>query len=137
LSTSLIESFRDEELEWVIMHEIGHIKYKHPKKLIFNSMWNLLFGFVLISFMPSLTIVVSIILGVFHLRVENSLELEANRFALESIENGVNAQISATKNFQNFNDRSEIHEFLYDLFTGQVPYSKRIKQANDFARDSF
>lgn len=37
ISSSLVKSIDDKELEAVILHEIGHIKYKHNKKAVVNQ----------------------------------------------------------------------------------------------------
>lgn len=132
MSQSLYSSFSHDQLEYVLLHEIGHYQLQHTIiELIVGSAF-LISGIGVLKKHPKmpLSIVLGILCGIAMIQVGRIYEVQADRFALAKIENP-QGMIEATHAFKAYYDRygrtpTSLERRL--LYRGN-PYENRIKMA--------
>lgn len=135
LSNDLYENFNRDELEYVILHEVGHYEFKHGIKIVLFITFLTLVGVATINSIGVgsdsrfITMVLGISLGIVSIQFQKTTELEADSFAVSRVSNP-KGMISATKKFRKSWQKKEPNRLLRYLFYAGVPYSKRLETAD-------
>lgn len=105
LSTNLYKTFSKDELEYVVMHEVGHCKMWHTVKFAFIEILFAMLGLNFLYFLPKndLLILASILAGVVYaiifVQVARFFERQAEEFAVSKMDNP-EGMISAVEKFK-------------------------------------
>lgn len=91
LSTNLYKTFSKDELEYVIMHEVGHCVLYHVPKLILVFLSFVCVGLYVLSFIDEnrlfYSLISAIILSLLYVQVAGFTEREAENFAASKMDN--------------------------------------------------
>lgn len=136
VSSMLLTEFNAEEREYVYLHEIGHYHYQHSIKeaVVFVLMYIL--GAIILLFLSStlvvslLAVLIGAITGIWNIQIARLFEYQADQFALSHLENP-HAMKSATEKFKKAYPGVPEHSLKRMLFYRGVPYSERIKMAEE------
>lgn len=137
LSRELYNSFDRDELEYVILHEIGHYKLRHTIIELIAVTLLLIIGILILKKIKAscysiiIAVILGLVFGVFMNRLDYSHEIEADNFTLNKISNPL-GMIEATKKFQNYHGKKYTqvnNKLIKFLFYRSNPYENRIKMA--------
>lgn len=134
LSQSLYHAFSHDQLEYVLLHEIGHNQLQHTVvELILGSAF-LMAGIKTLKKYPALplSVALGVLCGIAMIQVGRIYEVQADQYALVKIENP-QGMMSASQAFKNYYDNhggtpTSISRLLF--FRGN-PYESRIRMAED------
>lgn len=134
LSQSLYSAFSHDQLEYVLLHEVGHYQLQHTiVELILGSAF-LIAGISVLKKHPQLplTLVLGILCGIAMIQVGRIYEVQADRFALAKIENP-QGMIEATTTLKTHYEQlgRTPTPLVRLLFYRGNPYENRIKMAED------
>jgi hypothetical protein len=135
LSRKLYETFNENELEWVILHEAAHCKFWHVLKLAFFQLTILLVGVYLSIIDPYKTIFFDILnaimLSSIFIRIAQHFEYEADKFSIQNVDDPKGV-ISAQSKLKQANQSKLYDEknIIRKFFSWNIMPSKRIKMAN-------
>jgi len=135
LSRALYESFDKDEIEYVLMHEVGHYKLSHGVKETTVGVILLITGIFILRQSPNLllAIVLGVVFGIMVIRVGRIFEYQADAYALEKMSNP-QGMITATEKFRNYYGRKYTenkNKLISSLFYVGNPYDNRIKMAKE------
>lgn len=130
LSRGIYEAFNKDELEWVLLHEIGHYTLMHGIKLGIAQFSLLFFGLYTIYDIKSKIVAVflSLLLGFLYIQFHKYIELEADTYSISRTSNPrgvISAQEKLVK-FNGINEKSIVSRY----FKSQVLPSQRIAMAS-------
>lgn len=130
LSKAVYEQFNSDELEYVLLHEMGHFLLHHIIKEVIVGLLFLTIGIFLVLSLK-LSIIASLFLGLVcgigMVRLGRLHEYEADSYSLSHMTNP-QGMITATTKFQN-QYRKPHHKILEILFFRGNPYQNRIDMA--------
>lgn len=134
LTRGLLERFNKSELEYVVLHEAGHCLLWHVVKAVVIFIVLAILGSILIlqyDFSVVYSILLAVILAIIFNNLSRLLEYETDNFAVSKMTDP-KGMITATEKFKSYyGDRKSFWgQLLYKLFYVGVPYSDRIKTAN-------
>lgn len=137
LSQAMVTQFSERELEYVLYHEIGHHRRHHGIKefllgviLTFIGIWVLtqVYG---MYFGLLCAIILGIIFGIIEIQIGRIHEFQADRYALDRLENP-QSMIEATIKFQRAQGAQFIMTNIWrKLFNRSIPYRERIRYAEE------
>lgn len=138
ISKKILDEFKKEESEYVIIHEIGHFLMGHNLKELLIDIILLLAGSILMisaGINWLLAILAGIFFGIFATQLFRGFEYQADEFYLKTGGQPV-AMISATKKLAKGN-KSKLVSYGFEgllktLFVRSVPYWERVKIAEEF-----
>lgn len=136
LSRNLYESFDQDELEYVVLHEAGHYKLGHMwKELLFGLVLMVLGSLVLYRYSRLIdTYVLAGVLGVvfalFLIQLGRVHEYQADAYTLQQISDP-NGMIQATYKFRAAHPRPQDGSLIQRVFYRGVPYGERIGNAQE------
>lgn len=135
LSEALYKKFNKDELEYVILHEIGHYLLAHSAKLAVLFISFLAMSFVLLGDIsnPSVWAFAGIVVGLIQIQMSRLCEYEADAFALKHITNP-KGMITATHQFESAYKNFDVIRHDEDIFVGRliymgIPYNQRVRTA--------
>ena len=135
MSRNVYERFNKDEIEYVILHEIGHYILGHSVKLAVLQIIFIIIGLSVLLSIPTQTIYLvlapffAVIFGIIYIQIARITEYEADNYALKKIKDP-KGMITASKKFRAANTSVVVkHSLLGKLFSVGVPYSQRIKMA--------
>ena len=135
LSRPVYETFTEDELEYVILHETGHYVLSHSTKLavLYFSLLGMGFAAVSNSDNPFFWIIIAVIIGGIQLQISRLCEHDADSFALRHIANP-KGMITATRKFEkSYRDLKWLHHsedtLLSRLMYMGIPYNERVRSA--------
>jgi len=136
LSTGLYESFNKDELEWVILHEVGHCVLWHNLQSFLIEMTILFFGIYIIKVgdVGLLKVVpISIILSIICIQIIRwTTEYIADRYSINRVDNPKGVITAQNKFRNNYKDNflNSEKSILRMLFHWNIAPSQRIAMAN-------
>jgi Zn-dependent protease with chaperone function len=142
LSRKLYETFSQNELEYIVLHEAGHYKLMHSITELIGAVLLLISGFIISSNIDHpMSLLYSILLGIgfgiIMIRLGRIHEYQADKYVLKLISDP-EGMIKATENFKSYYGRKyseNKNKYVQSLFYRSNPYSNRIKMAeNDIER---
>lgn len=141
LSSKLYETFTEDELEYVILHEAAHYKYLHSIREVIFSILLIAIGTILILELPApetlfsaaiailAAIVSGIILGIINIQFAYLSELQADKFAIRNMSNPA-AIATAIKKFRKARNGPDLRVTIPGiLFQRNTSGAKRIQMA--------
>lgn len=129
ISDKLVKLLEKEELQYVLLHELGNLHGYHPLMILGYFLSSTL-AFAFIQPPWFFVIVMSIINALVALKLHRVLEDEADTFALEHLEDS-QYMIDAVKKLAKF-DKPKRESSLQEMFARNSSYDYRIKQAKYF-----
>jgi len=134
LSSRVIDDFSKDEMEWIALHEGGHVYFKHDIKMALTDLLFVLSGSYLISKYNIdllLSLLLAVILTTLCQKIHRQFELQTDRFATKNMTDP-QGMIDANKKFNkantNFIYRSNL---LRSLFTPHPSYEERMQMARE------
>lgn len=135
LSQALYKKFNKDELEYVILHEMGHYILAHSAKLAVLYISFLTISSVLLSDISTLFIwgAVGVVVGLIMIQMSRIYEYEADAFALQRITNP-KGMITATHQFEKAYKSFDAIRHDEDTLLGRliymgIPYNARVRSA--------
>jgi len=137
LSRNLYDTFTPNEIEYVVLHEVGHYKLYHSMIELIVGVFLLIIGIIVLRktvlFPQSLLIslFLGLIFGVLMIRLGRFHEYQADNFAVKTITDP-QGMIKATNKFRNFHGKKYTenkNKLIQFLFYRGNPYDNRIKMA--------
>lgn len=136
LSRGLYQKFNKDELEWVILHEVGHCVLWHVVKIGVIQLIFLIIGLSIIttlhiSFLFSF--IFAFLMSILAIQtIRHLVEYEADKFSIDKVTNPrgvITAQDKLRKSYKNsiYNSEKGLTRFL---FHWNIYPSERIKMAN-------
>ena len=134
VSSGAIRYLKENELEWLVLHEMGHCIMWHLVKEVFVYMILLLLGSFAVYFLHInlyFVLSLSLILGLLWYQIERIFEYQADTFSLERIDDP-QGMIEANKKM-----KARVRSIFYKnvlltfLFTPHLTYDQRIAMATD------
>ncbi len=132
ISAGIINLFNEEELKYVVLHEIGHYVLGHSVKKTISLLFFTFMGLLVVNYFNLacyLAIILSLVFGLIYIRFQVLFEVEADRYALKKL-NCPNTMIKATRKFMNNSALKIKSPVLKRLLISRIPYEKRIEMAN-------
>lgn len=138
LSRGLYDSFSPDEIEYVVLHEIGHYKLWHGVKELIAGIVLFAIGIVLLKpidlfpFTLLLAVTLGVFFGILMIRLGRVHEYQADNYSLNRITNP-KGMIQATNKFRNYHgpkyteNNNKIAQFLF--YRGN-PCDNRIAMAH-------
>lgn len=129
LSRGIYKEFKKWELEWVILHEAAHYILWHSAKMASFQLGSVLLGIFLLNYFQSAfySIILATILAFFFIRYSKQYEHEADKYAIEKVDNPkgvITAQEKLIKHYK-INENS----FFRKYFTSGTLPTERIALA--------
>ena len=126
LSKTLYKTFTQKELEYVILHELGHYINIHPLKEVVTYIFLVAISFVLtINLDISLVTLTGLFLGILSIQIMKLFEFQADNIAIRNISD-INGAISATKKFQSYYGNKR-YQGLRSILSRSIPYRQRLQ----------
>src|SRR5260221_1372957 len=110
ISLNAYKNFTRDELEWLLLHEIGHYKLWHSireavQQLLFIVLGVFILTTITSSYMSNLlSIVLAIVFGIIGLQLAKQNEYEAERFALSRLDNPQGMITSGKKSIEEWKE---------------------------------
>lgn len=139
LSRGLYKTFAKNEIEYVLLHEVGHYKYHHSLSELFLGLFFLVSGIFIIKkiknmeFAVFFSIFFALFLGILMIQFGKLHEIEADIYTARNMTNP-EGMINATNRFRSYFgkkytlDDNKIRQFLF--YRGNL-YDNRIKMAGE------
>lgn len=138
ISKKMYESFSEDELSYIVLHETGHYVKGHSVKDVLIQLGLVVGAFLILRSVKlsprwaiSGAIMSAIILGVIVIQLARGFEWEADAFALEHLDDP-QSMIRATKKLQKAWDGPADDSLIRQLFYRGIPYSERIEHARGY-----
>ena len=137
LSRDLYSSFNKSELEYVLLHEAGHYILKHGIKIALVITILFLSGLYILNTISiklpieTLVVLIGFVFGIISIQYQRVCEYKADAFTLERMTNP-EGMITATYKFKKaWGNWPPQNGLRRKLFYAGVPYSERIKNAQE------
>ncbi len=132
LSSRIMKDLNKDELEWVILHESAHCLFWHVLKTSLIQIMIWVTGILILKFVSNvfLVVLISIVLSLLVIRLMRFLEWEADRFAINNVDNPKGV-ITAQEKFKEINGKLSFYQkgiFRQLLFWNILPV-ERVKLA--------
>ncbi|OGM30087.1 hypothetical protein A2801_03180 [Candidatus Woesebacteria bacterium RIFCSPHIGHO2_01_FULL_41_10] len=132
VSSGAIKQLSLNELEWIVLHEVGHCVMWHVAKNALGQALFLIGGIVLLVFLKLNIIfipVYAVLLGIVWYQIERVFELNADKFSLARIDDP-RGMITANQKMK-AKGKSIFYKnlLLGKLFTPHLSYDERIEMA--------
>ncbi len=132
LSSRMIKELNKDELEWVILHEVAHCVFWHVPKTFLIQVFVWAIGLWLTSLSQSLILVLlfSLTLSLLSIQVFRLLEWEADKFAINNVDNPQGV-ITAQEKFKKLNGKLSFYQkgIFRQLFYWNILPAQRIELA--------
>ncbi len=131
ISRKLYEDFNKDELEYVVLHEVGHYKLGHSiKELALGILFFVTGSFILIKFSSLLlAVLLGLFFGILMIQIAKLKEIEADNFALKRVDKPQGMITATQKLFKAWEYKSSQNPIIRFLFYRGNPYNNRIKMA--------
>lgn len=130
-SEKLYQSFNDDEMQWVTLHESAHYLMLHNLRFIIVQLTLFLTGVYLFYWLETsliITVLIFIVLSFLYIQLAKIFEYQADNYAAKNMDNPkgmITGNIKMMKANTGFFSNKILRYFLYIA----VPYEKRIKIA--------
>jgi Zn-dependent protease with chaperone function len=137
LSRGLYETFSQDEMEYVVLHEAGHYVLWHGVIELVVGLILLVIGIVTLRKIKSIkksllvSVLIGLLFGALMIQLGRAHELQTDNYALRKM-NNPNGMIEATKKFRDYHgDKYSLspNPLMQFLFYRGNPYDNRIKMA--------
>jgi Zn-dependent protease with chaperone function len=123
ISNDAYENMTKDELQWVLLHEVGHWVLGHNIKMILVQAVFILIGFFILQYIHVyqwlLAVFLGILLAAIHTQVARLFEYEANSYALSRMDHPKNLESileRATNRWRNKGKKDGIKEKLFNVW---------------------
>lgn len=139
LSTYALENFDKDELEWLVLHEVGHYVLNHSIKEAVYQILLLVVGIYIISLLNIqlyLSLLIAIPLAMLSVQIAKYHEYQAENFALIRMSNPQGMVRSGKRSFEHnvwgkkLNNVEYVFKKLFNRWDVSM-YHQRIKMANN------
>lgn len=134
LSKPLYECFNKDELQFVVLHELGHYASQHSIKELVVSLTLLGAGFFILKRMKTLkaalvtSVCLGILFGLLALQCGKFNEYEADQYAMTRMDNPEGA-VQAAYRFKEAYNQPDKETLMHILLFRRIPYYERINTA--------